>query len=188
MKKEEQSLETKHRLANALKKEMETKSFDKIHVSDLLKETDISRPTFYYYFEDIYSLMKWMFDTEAVDLLKKSEDCYTWDDGVMLLLEYIYQNGKICKCALSSITRPVLERFFMEDVSSILIKFVDSFEIPVQQKYKDFIIDFYTRAFVSSLVSWIKRDLKETPEEMLHLLDIAMGGTIKTALEKASKA
>ncbi len=69
MKKEEISLATKQKLAEALKEEMKHKSFDKIKISALLEKCDITRPTFYYHFQDIYELMYWMFDNDAVDLL-----------------------------------------------------------------------------------------------------------------------
>ena len=77
MKNEDISFQTKKRLAQALKKSMAKKSFDKITVKELLEACDLSRPTFYYHFQDIYALMEWMFNNEMVDLLRKSEDCLT---------------------------------------------------------------------------------------------------------------
>lgn len=72
MKKEDISLATKRKLAGALKILMAGKAFDKITVREILEEADLARPTFYYHFEDIYGLMKWMFDTELLTLLEKS--------------------------------------------------------------------------------------------------------------------
>lgn len=77
MKKENISLATKRKLARSLKKLMAKKDFDKITVREILEDADVARPTFYYHFEDIYSLMKWMFDTELLLLLVKSENCVT---------------------------------------------------------------------------------------------------------------
>lgn len=86
MKNEEICIQTKRKLAHALKKSMAKKSFDKITVKELLDACDLSRPTFYYYFQDIYELMEWIFNNEMVDLLRKSKDCLTWDDGILLLV------------------------------------------------------------------------------------------------------
>ena len=72
MKNDEISLQTKTRLAAALKSSMSRKSFDKITVKELLEACDLSRPTFYYHFQDIYALMEWMFSNEMVRLLRKS--------------------------------------------------------------------------------------------------------------------
>ena len=81
MKKEEISYRTKRRLADALKRAMEKKSFECITVTSLLEECDITRSTFYYHFKDIYDLMIWMFDQEAVTLMEYSRDAETWSDG-----------------------------------------------------------------------------------------------------------
>ena len=120
MKQDQISLATKRKLAAALKSAMKKKAFDRITVKELLEECDISRPTFYYHFEDIYSLMKWMFETEAVELLKKSDNCLTWDEGIFLLLSYIKENREVCLCAYNSVGRDLLRRFFSQSVRSVL--------------------------------------------------------------------
>ena len=52
------SLNTKKKLASALKQAMKKKPFGKIAVSELIKTCGINRNTFYYHFEDIYALLK----------------------------------------------------------------------------------------------------------------------------------
>ena len=52
------SLNTKKKLASALKQAMKKKPFGKITVSELIKTCGINRNTFYYHFEDIYALLK----------------------------------------------------------------------------------------------------------------------------------
>ncbi len=189
MRKEEISLATKQKLALSLKKYMDKKAFDKITISELLEDCNIARPTFYYHFQDIYALMEWMFETEAIELLKKSIDLMTWDDGMLLLLQYIKENDKVCLCAYNSLGRSVLERFFFQDTRAIVKNFIDIFlkEIPARSEHIEFITDFYTMAFVSVLVKWLCDGTKQTPEELIQLIDIAMHGNIKEALKRSSK-
>ena len=47
---------TKRFLALTLKKLMETQSFEKISVSEICEVCGVSRKTFYYHFQDKYSL------------------------------------------------------------------------------------------------------------------------------------
>ena len=95
MKNEEMSNQTKNSLAVALKKRMATTEFSKIRVSDLLKDCNIVRSTFYYYFTDIYELLKWMLNTELIELLEKCNELYTWDQGVVMLMEYVRENVSV---------------------------------------------------------------------------------------------
>ena len=188
MKNDEISLQTKTRLAQALKSCMARKSFDKITVKELLEACDLSRPTFYYHFQDIDALMEWMFNNEMVSLLRKSEDCLTWDDGILLLLRYAQDNRAVCLCAYESVGYDALRRMFFQSVASILKVFIDNLnaDIGAKPEHVDFITGFYTQAFASSLLSWIQDGMKQTPEEMIKLLDITMHGNIAGALRRSA--
>lgn len=70
MKQKEMSLATKKELAAALKRQMARKPINKITVRELVAECGINRNSFYYHFEDIYALFKWMIEAEAVEIVK----------------------------------------------------------------------------------------------------------------------
>ena len=56
---------TKMALAAALKKLLEKKPLSKITVTDITRECEINRHTFYYHFRDIYDLIEWIYVNEA---------------------------------------------------------------------------------------------------------------------------
>lgn len=188
MKKEEISESTKRRIADSLKKIMAKKSFDKITVREILEDADITRPTFYYHFEDVYDLMVWMFNTELLALLEKSENCITWDEGILLVLEYVEQNRAVCLCAYNSIGRDAMQRLFMENTKAIMQRFIDNIvaDTPAKAEDVEFICEFYTIAFVGNLAQWLRFPQGRTPEDMIRLIDIAMNGNIKAAIERSA--
>ncbi|MFA6797049.1 MAG: TetR family transcriptional regulator [Bacilli bacterium] len=49
---------TKFAIEEAFKKQLETKSIDKITISDITDQCGINRMTFYYHFKDIYDLIQ----------------------------------------------------------------------------------------------------------------------------------
>ncbi len=64
---------TKSWIADTMKELLSKKSIDKIRVTEICKEAEIERPTFYYHFKDKYDLMAWMLcrsahDTDILDL------------------------------------------------------------------------------------------------------------------------
>lgn len=189
MKKADISAATKQRLADALKQQMQKKPLNKITVRELLDMTDITRSTFYYHFTDIYDLMKWMFDTELMELLKKSESFTSWDDGLLLALRYVEQNRKVCLCAYNSVGLGVLQQLFYKNVVSIMQRFVASLtaDIPAHPEHVEFIVQYYTGALVMMLLRWIMHPDGHTPEEMIALLDVAMYGNIRAALERSAQ-
>lgn len=52
---------TKIWIADTMKKLMAGKSIDKIRVTEICREAEIERPTFYYHFKDKYDLVAWIF-------------------------------------------------------------------------------------------------------------------------------
>ena len=59
---------TKHALAAALKALMLEKPLDKITIQELTNRCGMRRQNFYYHFEDVYDLLRWLFQEEAVSL------------------------------------------------------------------------------------------------------------------------
>ena len=62
---------TKRHIAAAMKGLMSKKPLDKIRVTEICREAEIERPTFYYHFQGKYNLMAWIFfqDADSTDIL-----------------------------------------------------------------------------------------------------------------------
>lgn len=54
----------------ALKSAMKNKTLSKITVSEIIQTCRVNRKTFYYHFQDIYELLKWTLEQEAVEVVK----------------------------------------------------------------------------------------------------------------------
>jgi transcriptional regulator len=182
------STQTKNSLAAALKKRMETTEFSKIRVSDLLKDCNIVRSTFYYYFSDIYELLEWMLNTELIVLFEKCDEIYTWDQGVTMLMEYVRDNSKMCLCAFHSIGREFLERMIYKNCYVLMERFVNTrfSNVEVAAEDKAFIMDFYVRAYVSALAAWLVGGMKKNPQEMVDIIERTVSGGIEDALKRSA--
>ena len=117
--------QTKYALAVALKELMAQKPIDKITIHDLTERCGIRRQNFYYHFADVYDLLRWMFQEEAVALLQKHEGTLLWQEGLLQLFRYIEQNREVCLCALKSVGREHLKRFFEADIHAIIHRAVE---------------------------------------------------------------
>ncbi|WP_314639698.1 TetR/AcrR family transcriptional regulator C-terminal domain-containing protein [Stomatobaculum longum] len=188
MKNEEMSTQTRNSLAVALKKRMETTEFSKIRVSDLLKDCNIVRSTFYYYFSDIYELLEWMLNTELIGLLEKCDELYTWDQGITMLMEYVRDNSKMCLCAFHSIGRGSLEKMFYKNCYVLMERFVNTgfSNVEVASEDKAFIMDFYVRAYVSALAAWLVGGMKKNPQAMVDMIERTVSGGIEDAFKRSA--
>lgn len=174
---------TKKLLAESLKKCMRQKPLGKISIREIVEDCGVNRQTFYYHFKDIYDLVEWMFNQEALRMLKENMSFLTWEDSCLYLLKYIEENWDICICTLNSLGRSHLERFFYDDIYDILRSVIDetSADISIEAKYKDFIAHFYTVSFAAILMSWLKGEITYAPEELIGLISLTISNNIRSA-------
>lgn len=84
---------TKQELSAALKTLMSQKPLEKISIREITDLCGLRRETFYYHFADIYDLVKWMFEEEAIVLLRQHEGVQLWQEGLLQLFHYTRITG-----------------------------------------------------------------------------------------------
>lgn len=160
MKHEITSLNTKKTIAASLKKAMEKKTFSKITVSEIIADCGVNRKTFYYHFQDIYDLLKWMLEEEAIEVVKSFDLLVDYEEAIAFVMDYVEKNSHILNCAFDSIGRDELKRFFNADFIDLMKSIIDEAEqkggISLEPEYKDFLSQFYTEAVTGMLVDWIR--------------------------------
>ncbi|MBF0713354.1 TetR/AcrR family transcriptional regulator C-terminal domain-containing protein [Gemella sp. GH3] len=175
---------TKEKIAEALKNKMLTTPFEKIRVSDLIKDCNITRPTFYYHFEDIYDVLKWVVETDIVNVLKVGLNNEDWEGSLLELINYLYNNKEICSCFYNISDRAQVKKFLFSEVRLIVVNFILSYNNMIYEEDDtlDFIIDFYVGAIINTLERWSLGGMRTTPEELGKLIIITIEGNIKNAL------
>ena len=180
--------QTKQALAAALKKWMAQKPMDKITIHDLTECCGIRRQNFYYHFADIYDLMRWMFQEEAVSLLRQHEGTLLWQEGLRQLFRYLEENRAVCLCALKSVGRDDLKRFFEADIHAIIHRTVEQISedvgiarAGVTAEDIALMTHVYVVAFAGVLESWLLGEIERTPEELIVFADCFLQDHIRGA-------
>ena len=186
--------QTKHALASALKELMAQKPIDKITIHDITERCGIRRQNFYYHFEDVYDLMRWMFQEEAVSLLRQHEGTLLWQEGLLQLFRYIEENKAVCLCALRSVGREHLKRFFETDIHAIIHRTVEQFGHEVRaisagatEADIELTTHFYVVALTGMLESWLLGEIDRTPEELISFADRTLMDQVQGARLRYSK-
>lgn len=178
MRQNEISLNTKKTLADSLKKFMKKKPFSKITVSELVSDCNINRKTFYYHFEDIYALLKWMFEEEAINVIKHFDLLVDYEEAVNFVMDYVEQNDYIISCAYDSIGQKEMKRFFDTDFYDITLSIIKRAEIQsghtLSDDFRTFAVRFYTEAIAGVFIDWVKnydtQERKKTAEYLNTIL------------------
>ena len=179
---------TKYALAVALKELMAQKPIDKISIHDLTERCGIRRQTFYYHFEDVYDLLRWMFQEEAVALLKQHEGTLLWQEGLLQLFHYIEDNRAVCLCTLKSVGREHLKRFFQADIYAVIHRAVEQIGTDVGAIQAGVTADdvallthIYVVASAGVVESWLLGEIDRTPEQLVAFADQMLQDHIRGA-------
>lgn len=177
---------TKRKLAVALKDLMEDIPIDKVTIKSIVEKCRVNRQTFYYHFQDIYDLLGWIYKTEVEIVLDGNHTYSTWQQGFYKIFQYVIDNRKFVLNTYNSIARKYLEEYLYKLVYKLLIDVVNevSVDMDVSEKDREFIANFYKWAFVGLMLQWIENNMIEDPKDIIERLTKLITGDIKKGLEK----
>ena len=153
---------------------MRKKSFSKITVSEIIADCGVNRKTFYYHFQDIYDLLRWMFEKEAVVVVKQLDLILNYEEALLFVMDYVEENEYIINCAYDAMGRDGMKQYFFSDFTFVVQSLLESVEKELgktlDESYQNFLIKFYTEAFVGVLVDWIKNRKERNREQVIEYL------------------
>lgn len=190
MKESISSRQTKLLLAQTLKSKMLGKPLSKITVTSFIKDCKVNRRTFYYHFDNLYKLLEWLFDQEALELIRNAGDSQNLGKGLLELLQYIRSNEAFCRSALASIGYERLSSMLSDALVQALDPIIDSIILgrKADKAKIDFIAMFYASATAQALARWMQSDLGLTAEEMLAMIKPTLESGLAVSVEKAMEA
>lgn len=191
MKNEEISTMTKKKLAESLKKQMKKKSLSKITISDIVKDCDVNRKTFYYHFIGIEELFKWMLEEEAVHVVKNFDVKKDHKEAILFVMDYIESNQDILNCAYDSIGREGLKDFFYDDFYEIAIKLIeiseDEMQVELDEDFKDFLCKMYAGAIANMIIDYFYSRKHVDHEKIANYISIIVPVSIRSSIEEYMK-
>lgn len=190
MKHNEQSQQTKQALSGALKAMMQTKPINRITVRELVEECGVNRKTFYYHFEDIYALLKWTLEQDAITMFGKYDLVNEHSAAIEFALDYIGQNLVMLQNIVRSIGRSELGRFFFKDIYQSVYDLVSKVEklrgLNISESYKAFLSKFLTEAIAGVLLDCIERDALSDRRRLSDYISVTLTASITNSLESAA--
>ncbi|MCI6859159.1 MAG: TetR/AcrR family transcriptional regulator C-terminal domain-containing protein [Eubacterium sp.] len=166
---------TKEKMAQAFKRLVLKKPFQKITISDIAKESAMTRENFYYHFRDKYDILRWIFDREVASHLPADEESF--DEWIRGLFENTARDYKYHRRIVKSLEpediKNVLYPLFENRVRIMVEESIDDSVWNLRQEKEDFVVDFFTDAFLGFYIHYVQEnenpdiDILETGLEFL---------------------
>lgn len=168
---------TKGKMAEAFKALVCKKSFQKITISDIAKESAMTRENFYYHFRDKYDIMHWIFEQQVVAELPADEEPFeAWFYTLFLSTykDYKYYR-KLLKTLSTEEIRGDLYHLFEHRIRCMIQACFDDSIWNLRKEKEDLTVAFFTDAFFSFYINYIREheeiDLSLLQMELEFLFD-----------------
>lgn len=123
---------TKYDFARTMKVLMQRKPLEKIHIAEICADCQIHRQSFYYHFDDKYSLLNWIFNHE-VFLPMEESDYQDFYDALCDLAHRLYADAEFYRSAFKA------EPFGSSAVNGFQRNFMEKVRVLIRRYYmKDF--------------------------------------------------
>ncbi|MFO8068754.1 MAG: dihydroxyacetone kinase transcriptional activator DhaS [Alkalibacterium sp.] len=169
----DQSLITKRIIANAFKLLMQKESFIKISVSDIMKNADMRRQTFYYHFQDKYELLEWIFKTESKENISDLIGYERWDIILKQIFVYFDREQKFYKNALAVSEQNQFIEYLYSNLKSLFSRALSDIHHPTEVTFNEnnnLISSFLSHGLVGVIKDWIQSGCQIPPEEMAEYM------------------
>lgn len=189
MKYQAASLKTKRALAESLKKLMRAKPFSKITVTEIVNDCEVNRKTFYYHFEDIYALLRWIFEEEAVNIIRKFYLLNDYDEAIEFIYEYISENKDLLRNAYDAFGSVELSSFFHMSFVGLNESLIESVEQKMHKRLpertREYLCEFLTEASGGLLLNIISGNMHfDRSKDMMPVSSIIWASIVGVLTEQ----
>ena len=167
------SIRSKNLIKKAVAKLIHEKEFSKITVSDVIREADISRGTFYAHFPDIQSVMEQIETEEVKKLVNLVNESKNKDSSVdktysflSAIFNYLYNDFEyygmlIQSHFLNNYLNRIVEIYYSQTLSTLLDK-----DKTKDETSANIYLTFTTYGAKEVIVAWLQGRIKCTPDEL----------------------
>ena len=150
----------------------------KISVRTVVEACGINRNTFYYYYQDLPTLIEEIIK-ESIDLLiEKYPTINSLDECVDIVFKQLIKNKKAMSHIYNSVNRNIFEQYCMQLCEYLVTTYLDTaFEKgTVGETDRKIAIRFFKCELYGLLFDWISNGMKEEAvDELHHITEICRG-------------
>ena len=184
MKHEVTTYQTRRLMGDALKTLLAEKPFSKLTVSEVIRVCGVNRKTFYYHFRDLYDLLGWVLNEEAIGVVHGFDLLTDYEEAIRFSMDYVENNPYLANCLGDAAALMEMKRFFYADFLGIVLSVIETAEqeagTRLEPAFRDYAARFYTEAIVAMLIDWAKNGRHADKEHTLGYLSRILSANMES--------
>lgn len=162
---------------------MEEKPYEEISIMDICKKADLSRQTFYNYFESKEELFRYLLRSTYDSKLNALETIPTSKDAISIFVNTAKENDRLVSAIVKNNMGNIVSDEIFQSITRFLNKFIPNFSN--QQHFNYYVV--LLSGSLTHFMTYYARNNREMSElEMTHILESFLSGKVFRLL-RASK-
>lgn len=128
-----------------------------------------------------------MLEYESFEIIKSFDLIIDFEESLIFTIDYIKSNQYMLNSVYDTLGQNKLKQFLKHDMESVTQKLIESttenLSIEISDKYKDFLIQFYSSAIANILISYICKEMDFSDDEIVRYLSETIRTTLPSALK-----
>ena len=165
---------------------LDRKPISQISVKEIAAACEISRNTFYYYYQDIYAVLSDIFSIELDRVIGRYGMTGSWEDSFIWATSFAMEHRRCIYHVYHSMQREELERYLYHISGDVMLRFVhaQNQEIGASEYTCQVIAQFYQGALTQMILQWVASDMKDDPAQYIRYTGALFDGNIVRSLRK----
>lgn len=160
--------------------------FDKITVTQLVEECQITRRTFYYHYSDLFELLDIILRRETDRAVAEFKATGSWEECMITASRFAREHKRAVYHIYTSSHRLELERHVNRVSEEMMRSYVErqSKGLRVSEQDKKLVCDLYRFGITDIFYAWLENGMKEDLETQIHRLSLLFTGNIRASLSR----
>lgn len=167
---------TKKKIASSMVELVEKKPIDKITITDITVNCDMTRQVFYRYFVDKYDLINWMYEEDCGSIIYTGEENFSLKSWIEYIIDILEDKKSFYVHAIQDDSSKTFENLILDKTRFYLKKIIEYKTATELTKQLEFLIEMTARGLVEMIIFEIE---KEMPVKKEILVDWLMNGISK---------
>ena len=169
----------KETIAEAAKRLLMEKHVKKLTVKDIVEECQITRQAFYYHFEDIPDLFRWVLEKISRQFIRKVQE--SRDDEEMLKYFFLMSinAAPYIRKGLQGNYREELEQLLRQDIRGLFERTIEEKQLYQQYSHSEvkLFLRYHSQAVMGILKEWTEEDTRNL-DQIVHNIYLLIQGKI----------
>lgn len=181
---------TRQAIIRAFLKLLDERPLNQITVKDVVLECGVNRNSFYYYFEDLPTLLEEVLKSEADRLIAGHASVCSLEDCLGMVIDFVLKHRRAVMHTYNASNRSVYERYLDRVSRYAVSEYVHTKfrKIPADPADQELLIHFFKCVLTGEALDWLAHgmayDLRQQMERLCFLFD----GTVESALRRSAES